>query len=46
MKILPVGGDSFNAGGRTDTTKVVVGFCSIADAPENERRHKCTTSLM
>jgi len=50
MKILPVGGVSFQAGGRTDgrtdATELVVGFCNIANAPQNERRHKYTTSVM
>ena len=31
---------------RTDTTKLVVAFCNITNAPENERRYKYLTSVM
>jgi len=34
------------AEGRTGTTELVVGFCNIANSPQNERRHKYTTSVL
>ena len=35
MKILPVGAELFQAGGRTDMTKLMVAFRSLANAPKN-----------
>ena len=36
MKIRPVGAELFDADGRTDMTKLIVAFCSFANAPENQ----------
>jgi hypothetical protein len=35
MKILPVGAELFRAGERTDMTKLMVTFRSLANAPKN-----------
>jgi len=33
MKIPPVGGELFHAGGRTDTMKLIVAIRNVANAP-------------
>jgi hypothetical protein len=42
MKIRPVGAESFHADGRTDITKLIVGFRSFANAPKNTRQISST----
>jgi hypothetical protein len=37
MKILPVGAELFQAGGRTDTNKLIVAFNNFANAPKRTR---------
>jgi hypothetical protein len=37
VKIRPAGAELFQADGRTDMTKLIVSFCSFANAPKNVR---------
>ena len=41
IKFHPVGAELFHAEGQTDMTKLIVAFCSVANAPKNKTRSPC-----
>jgi hypothetical protein len=45
MKIRPVGAELFHMDGRTDMTKLIVGFRNFANAPKNLRNNNMNITV-